>query len=187
MTSAVRVPPAVMIETDGTVSILSQQADVGVNPWTTYCRIVADELGVPLKDVHIKAFDECGFLLMTPDGSCNLCSNGFIVRKAARQAKAMLLDLAATKFELAAEDLDIKDGVIFEKKNPENRKTIGEVAVIAMPGHNAVGTWTEPPVLAWAWHTQGIWGKPSKPGARAYAGKGILWRWKLIPRPARSR
>jgi xanthine dehydrogenase molybdenum-binding subunit len=155
---------AVMIETDGTVSIISQQADVGVNPWTAYCQIVADEVGVPYQDVHIKAFDEHGFILMTPDGSCNLCSNGFIVRKAARQAKAMLLDLAATKFELAAEDLEVKDGVIFEKKNPENRKTIGDVVVLAMPGHNAVGTWTEPPVLAWAWHTQGIWGEAYETG-----------------------
>ena len=105
---------AVLVENDGTVSIIAQHSDVGVNPWTAYCQIVADELGVPAKDVTIKPFDlDHGFALMSPDGSCNLCSNGFIVKKAAQNARRLLLDLALNHFEgLSVELLDIKDGFV---------------------------------------------------------------------------
>ena len=98
-------------------------ADVGVNPWTSYCQIVADELGVPVEDVTVKPFDSDQiFSLMSPDGSCNLCSNGFIVRKAAQKARALLLDLALNSFEgLTVEDLDIRDRFVFERKILETR------------------------------------------------------------------
>jgi CO/xanthine dehydrogenase Mo-binding subunit len=157
---------AVWIENDGSVSIVAHHPDVGVNPWTTYCQIVADELGVPVEDVTIKPFDgDQIFALMSPDGSCNLCSNAFIVRKAARKAKAMLLDLALNSFEgLSADDLDLKDRYVFEKRNPENKKPIKDIAVLSMPMHNAVGTWTEPPIVAWAWHQHGIWGDAMETG-----------------------
>lgn len=151
---------AVFIENDGSVSIVGQHSDVGVNPWTPYCQVVADELGVPVEDVTLKYFDSDQiFSLMSPDGSCNLVSNAFIVRKAARKAKELLLDLALNFFEgLDVEDLDVKDGFVFEKKNPKNKKPIKDVAVLAMPMHNAVGTFTEPPIVGWAFHNHGIWG-----------------------------
>ncbi|MBW1717575.1 MAG: xanthine dehydrogenase family protein molybdopterin-binding subunit, partial [Deltaproteobacteria bacterium] len=157
---------AVWIENDGTVSIVAQHSDIGVNPWTAYCQIVADELGVPVENVTIKPFDgDQMFALMSPDGSCNLCSNGFIVRKAARKARAMLLDLALNFFDgLNVEDLDIKDGFVFEKRNPDNKKPIKDIALLAMPMHNAVGTWTEPPLMGWAWHQQGLWNEALETG-----------------------
>ena len=112
---------AVMIENDGTVSIIGQHSDIGVNPWTAYCQIVADELGVRYEDVNIKPFNlDHGFALMSPDGSCNLCSNGNVLRKAVQKAKRMLLELAAQKLEGAkADELDIKDSVIYMKAAPE--------------------------------------------------------------------
>ena len=157
---------AVWIENDGTVSIVSNHSDVGVNPWTTYCQVVADELGVPVEDVTIKPFDgDHIFALMSPDGSCNLCSNAFIVRKAARKARALLLDQALNFFEgLSAEDLDIRDRFVFEKNNPENKKPIKDVTAMAMPMHNAVGIWTEAPIVGWAWHQHGIWGDAMETG-----------------------
>jgi CO/xanthine dehydrogenase Mo-binding subunit len=123
-------------------------------------------LGVPVEDVTLKYLDSDQiFSLMSPDGSCNLCSNGFIVRKAAQKARALLLDLALNFFEgLDAESLDIQDGFVFEKANPENRKSIKDIAVLAMPMHNAVGTWTEAPIVGWAWHNHGIWGDALETG-----------------------
>ena len=35
---------------------------------------------------------------------------------------------------------------------------------MAVPMLNAVGIWTEPPVLDWAWHTQGLWGHALETG-----------------------
>jgi xanthine dehydrogenase molybdenum-binding subunit len=157
---------AVWIENDGTVSIVAQHSDIGLNPWTTYCQVVADELGVPVEDVTLKYADSDQiFSLMSPDGSCNLCSNAFIVRKAAQNARAQLLDLALNSFEgLKVEDLDIKDRFVFEKANPQNRKALKDLTVLSMPMHNAVGTWTQPPIVGWAWHNHGIWGDAMETG-----------------------
>lgn len=157
---------AVMIENDGTVSIIGEQSDIGLNPWTAYCQIVADELGVRYEDVNIKPFNlDHGFALMSPDGSCNLISNGNIVREGAKKAKKMLLELAAQKFEgVKAEELDVKDGVIYVKAAPEKRKAIKEVVAKAMPMCNAVAFWSEPPVIAWAWYNQGLWGQAIETG-----------------------
>jgi CO/xanthine dehydrogenase Mo-binding subunit len=156
---------AVLIQNDGSVSIIAQHSDVGVNPWTAYMQIVADELGVRYEDIEINAFDlNVGFALMSPDGSCNLGSNGFVVKKAAQKARRMLMDQAAEKFGLPAEALDMKDSIIFEKANPQNCKPLKDVVKMAVPMLNAVGIWTEPPVLDWAWHTQGLWGHALETG-----------------------
>lgn len=156
---------AVLIQNDGSVSIIAQHSDVGVNPWTTYMQIVSDELGVRYEDIEINPFDlNVGFALMSPDGSCNLVSNGFVVKKAAQKARRMLLDLATDKFDLPAEALDIKNSVVFEKANKKNRMPLEEVVKMATPMLNAVGIWTEPPVLDWAWHTQGLWGMALETG-----------------------
>ncbi len=156
---------AVMFQNDGSVSIIAQHSDVGVNPWSTYMQIVADELGVRYEDIEINPFDlNVGFALMSPDGSCNLGSNGYVVKKAAQKARRMLLDCAAEKFELPAEDLDVKDSVVFEKANPNNSKPVKDIVVMAVPMLNAVTIWTEPSVIDWAWHTQGLWGQALETG-----------------------
>ena len=157
---------AVMVQNDGSVSIIAQHSDIGVNPWTAYCQIVADELGVRYEDVEINPFDlNQGFALMSPDGSCNLGSNGFVVKKAAQKAKRLLLDLASEKFGgLHADALDVKESVVFEKANPDNKMSIKDVVKMAIPMLNAVAIWTEPPVLGWAWHTQGLWGEALETG-----------------------
>jgi len=156
----------VMIENDGTATIIGQHADIGVNPWTAYCQIVADELGFRYEDVNIKPFSlDHGFALMSPDGSCNLCSNGNIVKKAARKTKKMLLELAAQKFEgVKPEELDIKDGVVYLKAAPEKRKTVKEIVSKAMPMNFSCVYWSEAPVIGWAWHNQGLWGEALSTG-----------------------
>jgi len=157
---------AVMIENDGSVSIIAQHADIGVNPWTTYCQIVADELGVRFDDVNIKPFElDSGFAMMSPDGSCNLVSNGNVVRKAAQKARRMLLELAATKFEdVKPDDLEVKDSMVFVKESPEKKMTIKEIVAKAMPMFDSCVFWTEAPIVAWAWHTQGLWGEALETG-----------------------
>ena len=157
---------AVLIENDGSVSIIGHQADVGVNPWSTYCQIVADEMNMLYEDVNIKTQDlDGGFALMSADGSCCLCSNGNVLRKAARKAKGMLLELAAQKFEdVEPTDLEIQGRQIQVKTDPTRRKTIKEIVKNAMPMFDSCVFWTEAPIIAWAWHTQGIWGNAISTG-----------------------
>ncbi len=131
---------AIMFErNDASVTIFGCRADVGVNAETAYCQIAADELGVPIESVRFKHQDDAGFYTMTPDTSTNLSINGWAVRNAARVLKQKLLETAVapravtqlTSFppafpDLEPEALDVKDGVIFEKANPENSMTIAD-------------------------------------------------------------
>jgi CO/xanthine dehydrogenase Mo-binding subunit len=157
---------AVMIENDGSVTIIGQHVDIGPNPWTPLCQIVADEIGVPFESVRIKPWTvDTGFVLMSPDGSCNLVTNGNIVRKAAHKARQMLLELAAEEFEVAnSEELDIRDGIIFVMADPTKSKPIREVVARSMPMHCSGAFWTQPPIIGWAWHNQGIWGQADETG-----------------------
>jgi CO/xanthine dehydrogenase Mo-binding subunit len=157
---------AVMIENDGSVTIIGQHVDIGPNPWTPLCQIVADEIGVPFESVRIKPWTvDTGFVLMSPDGSCNLVTNGNIVRKAAYKAKQLLLELAAEKFEVASpEELGIQDGIIFMKTDPSKAKPVREIVARAVPMHVSSAFWTQPPIIGWAWHNQGIWGQANETG-----------------------
>ena len=155
-----------MMHADGTVDILAQKSDVGLNAMTTHCQIVAEEMGLRLEDVNFRFFEEVGFQMMTPDGSCNLCVDAYATAEAARKAKKKLLVYATTPITLLEveypaafpgkkpEDLDVKDSMIFVKDNPEEKVPVAEVvkrATLEQLG-------TRAPLFEWAWHRQGRYG-----------------------------
>jgi CO/xanthine dehydrogenase Mo-binding subunit len=168
---------------DGTATILGCRADGGQNAETTYCQIAADELGFRVEDVRFKHQDDAGFFTMTPDTSTNLSINGWAVRHAARMLKQKLLETAVSprgKTQLAsyppafpqkrAEELDIKDGVIFEKAHPANRMTVADFVgpsgaqgplmspigepILAGKEGLAFPLRMTPPMFEHAWHVQ---------------------------------
>jgi CO/xanthine dehydrogenase Mo-binding subunit len=144
---------AVAILKDGTASVVARHADGGWNPATAHCRIVADELGLKYQDVNHRAFEDPGFDMRAGGGSLGINYNALPLIRAARKVKQMLLEYAVnprqpTGFGVYVpnpkpapaffpnkkpEELDIKDGIIFEKANPSNKKTVAEVA--------ATGSW----------------------------------------------
>jgi CO/xanthine dehydrogenase Mo-binding subunit len=131
---------AIYIErNDGTATILGCRCDIGVNAETAYCQVAADELGMRIEDVRYKGQIDAGFFTMTPDTSTGLTINCAAVRSCARILKQRILELAVspravtqlTGFPPAfpdkqPEDLDIKNSVIFEKSNPDNKMTLAD-------------------------------------------------------------
>jgi CO/xanthine dehydrogenase Mo-binding subunit len=126
---------------DGTANILGMRCDIGLNAETAYCQIAADELGMKVEDVFYRPHIDSGFFAMTPDSSTNLSVNGFAVRNAARLLKSKILDVAtrprgvtsrgsfAPAFPgMKPEDLDIKDSVIFVKRDPSIRMSMADLA-----------------------------------------------------------
>jgi len=168
---------------DGTATILGCRADIGVNAETAYCQVAADELGMRVQDIRYKAQIDAGFFAMTPDTSTNLSINAAVVRNCARLLKQRVLELAVaprghtplSSFPPAfpgkkAEELDIKDSIIFEKANPANKisladfigpsggmgpltSIIGEPALSGKGGLNYPVRLT-PPLFEYAWHIQ---------------------------------
>jgi CO/xanthine dehydrogenase Mo-binding subunit len=166
-----------MIQPDGTVNIIGIRADVGVNAETTYCQIIAEEMGMRPGDVFFRQQDDAYLPLMTPDGSCNLTTNGYLMQKLGRMARQKLLEMATTQVNVieydvpaafpgySAEDLDIRESVIFVKADPSIRKSVAEVALdirgSIMRNKNdyaAIQHTSHPPVYVWAWHRQGRFG-----------------------------
>jgi len=168
---------ALMIQADGSANIIGLRSDVGVNAETAYCQIVAEELGMKAEDVFFRQGDDTHLPLMTPDGSCNLATNGYLMQKLGRLAKQKLLELATTEFNVieydvppafpgfAPGDLDVKDSVVFVRADPSNNKTVEEV-VKDLNGsimrnkldYAAIQHTSHAPVYVWAWHRQGRFG-----------------------------
>ena len=168
---------ALMLQQDGSASIIAIRADIGVNAESTYCAIVAEELGMRYEDVFFRQQDDVHLPLMTPDGSCNLTTNGYVVKKIAKKARQKLLELAVTKIdaldrEIEAafpgyqpEDLDIEDSVIYVKADPTVRKSVADVvrdvqgSFVNKHRYGAIQNTTHEPDYVWAWHRQGALGK----------------------------
>jgi xanthine dehydrogenase YagR molybdenum-binding subunit len=125
-------PPStamVKINYDGSVNLVMGASDLGTGTKTVMSMIVAEELGVPLKDVEITSADtETTFFTNPSGGSKTVPSDGPAARSAAYDAKNKLLKIAAKEMKIELKDLDIKEGVIFQKSNPENKLTIKEAA-----------------------------------------------------------
>ena len=185
---------SVLIQQDGSVSIIALRADIGVNAETTYCEVVAEELGMRVEDVFYRQQDGDHFALMTPDGSCNLTTNSYVLVKAARRVRQKLLELATSTVHLIKddpgmpgeippafpgmkpEDLDVKDSEIYVKADPSNKKTVGEVvkdvggSISFGLEYAGVQNTTHEPVYAWAWHRQGRYG--TEPGRHRLCRQG---------------
>jgi nicotinate dehydrogenase subunit B len=98
---------------DGTFAIYSGKVELGTGVATALTQIVADELGVPIQQVHIVMGDTS----RTPDqgvtaGSKTIQVAGPVLRRAAAEARRELLDRAADRLEVSPDDLTIRGGYI---------------------------------------------------------------------------
>lgn len=110
----------IKIEEDATVQLLCSTTEVGQGADTVLCQIVAEELGVSLEKVSRAIPDTA----VTPFDTSTTASRstfhmGNAVLMAARDAKNQVLQMAARMFEVNPEELDIKNNVIFPKKQPD--------------------------------------------------------------------
>ncbi|MBN1370155.1 MAG: xanthine dehydrogenase family protein molybdopterin-binding subunit [Dehalococcoidaceae bacterium] len=167
----------IAINKDGSVSLMAQVSDIGVNHRSACCQIAAEEMGIPYEKIAFlnKAHETVTFELEPPEGSAAFTALGWAVKRAAMQAKASLLEFVCSEFETSSgwgghprltrypaffpgkspEDLDIKDGVIYEVANPENKKTVAEVAArTGFGGLSAGSSGHAPGVFVWQFLAQ---------------------------------
>jgi CO/xanthine dehydrogenase Mo-binding subunit len=168
-----------MFQADGSVNIIALRSDIGLNAETAYCQIVAEELGMRTEDVFFRQQDDVYLPLMTPDGSCNMATNGYVMKKIAKLGKQKLLEIATSPAPLIEReipaafpglkpgDLDIKDSYVFERANPANRKSVRDVvkdckgSVILPREYAGIQNTSHEPVFVWAYHRQGRFGLES--------------------------
>jgi len=129
---------------NGKAAIIAVRSDMGIDTESGARLAVASEMGLKYEDTVIqeRRSDNTNFHFWQPGGSfgTNYITTQLIL--AARELKQKILEYAvrpkpglytsparvALFPNLKPEDLDIKDSMVFEKANSNNRKTVREVA-----------------------------------------------------------
>jgi 4-hydroxybenzoyl-CoA reductase subunit alpha len=120
---------------DGTINLLTGATDCGQGSDTVLCMIAAEELGVRLEDIDLKRVDTA-YTPVDPGsyGSRVTILAGQATQRAARDAKRQLLESAAAAWKVKADDLEIKNGFLFQKSNPERGIPFDKLAKMACYG-----------------------------------------------------
>jgi xanthine dehydrogenase molybdenum-binding subunit len=125
----------------GKASIIALRCDMGIDTESGARQCVASELGLKYEDtvIHERRSDNSTFYFFPPGGSFGTPYVTTQLIQAAKELKQKILRNAvqpqpgdpekrAFYPNRRPEDLDIQDSMIFEKANPDNRRTIWEVA-----------------------------------------------------------
>ncbi len=129
----------VKVQASGKISIVTGIGTQGQGHFTSFAQIVADQLGVDVRNVEVVTGDTDQFYW----GAGTFASRGAVVagnavNEAARDVRQKVLRLAAEHFEAAEEDLELADGRARVKGVPERSISLGEMAVKANPLRGAV-------------------------------------------------
>jgi len=108
-----RLSQWVRLHRDGTVSIYSGKVEIGQGILTALAQIAAEELGLALGRIRMVAADTS----MSPDegvtsGSLSIQDSGAALRRACAQARALLLERAASRLGAALGALRVEDGSV---------------------------------------------------------------------------
>jgi carbon-monoxide dehydrogenase large subunit len=124
----------VVVETSGKVKVATGLTSQGQGHQTVFAQIVADELGVPIGDIEVVTGDtrRFGYAVGTFASRAAVMSGSAVVL-AARAARAKAIRVAAAALEAAPDDLEIVDGVVRIKGDPESGIALGTVAVLSNP------------------------------------------------------
>jgi CO/xanthine dehydrogenase Mo-binding subunit len=110
----------VKVDDFGKVTLISGTTEIGQGSETAMALIVAEELGVLHEDVSVINTDTD---VKPWDVGCHASRTTFIggnsALLAAREAKTKILDFAAGLLEAPAEELDIRDRMVFVKADPD--------------------------------------------------------------------
>jgi 4-hydroxybenzoyl-CoA reductase subunit alpha len=117
---------------DGSVNLLTGATDCGQGSDTVLTMIVAEELGLRYEDVQLQRVDTA-YTPVDPGsyGSRVTALAGQATQKAAQDAKKQLLEAGAKAWNVTAEEIEIRDSVVYLKKNPDKKMSFEKLAKIA--------------------------------------------------------
>src|SRR6185437_1329020 len=97
-------------------------------------QIAADEFGVPFEQVRVVVGDSDVVPPALTGGSRSATMAGGVTLHGARQLKGKVLDFAALLMEASARDLEITDGKVVVRGDPDSAISVEEVARQAASG-----------------------------------------------------
>ncbi len=132
------------METTGKVTVATGVGTQGQGHFTSFAQIVAEELGVDVRNIRVVTGDTAEFHW----GTGTFASRGAVVAgnaigAAARKVKEKALKLASEVLEAPVEELELRDGYVFVKGSDKS-VSLAELAIKANPLRGAVKPGTEP-------------------------------------------
>jgi xanthine dehydrogenase molybdenum-binding subunit len=133
---------ACLVLREGKLTIIGLRADFGMDTESAFRQCVASEAGLRYEATVIQQqrADAGAYIFWVPGGSMGISQTTPQLVIAARELKRKILDYAVRPRSgmmgpspamfpgKKAEELDVKDGFVFEKTNPSNKRTVQEVA-----------------------------------------------------------
>lgn len=132
----------VVVEQDGSMNVLSGSTDIGPGERTLMAMIAAETVGIPLEQTSITPYVDTDLTSNTAatNGSRQTNTAGWGMYEAGMDAKQQLLEWGAQLFvdsaaretpareiEVDVEELDVKDGFVFFKDDPDTKLPVGQV------------------------------------------------------------
>jgi carbon-monoxide dehydrogenase large subunit len=132
----------VRVGTNGKIIVCTGAAPQGQSHKTTLAQICADQLGVSPDDIDVVTGDTGAIAIGVGTFAARSAVNaGNAVHGAAVEVRNKALLLAASMLKVSVEKLELKDGVVYNTANPEQKKTFREVSIYAAgsPGYALPG------------------------------------------------
>jgi carbon-monoxide dehydrogenase large subunit len=126
-------PAHAVLETDGRITVHTQQVTHGQGHETTLAQVAADELGVAVSDIRIRFGDtrKAPFGLIGTGGSRSAAMAGGAVHLASGELRAAIADIAADLFEASRDDIVIEEGKVHVRGVPARSLGLAEIAAEA--------------------------------------------------------
>jgi CO/xanthine dehydrogenase Mo-binding subunit len=142
----------VTIESSGKVNVATGVGTQGQGHFTSFAQIVAEQLGVDVRDVSLVSGDTAQFHW----GTGTFASRGAVVAANAIHAasgivRKKILELASEVLETPEEELEIEDGEVRVADIPRQSISLADLATQANPLRGAVEPGTEPGLEATAY------------------------------------
>jgi nicotinate dehydrogenase subunit B len=107
------------IDANGLVTVYSGRVELGTGVETAIVQIAAEELDVPVGRVTILQGDTAHTVDQGASvGSTTVSRGGAEIRRAAAEARQALVALAAERLGVPAEELTVKDGIVYVASDP---------------------------------------------------------------------
>ncbi len=138
---------------NGKVTISTGYTSQGQGHYTTFAQIVADQLGVAVKDVKVITGDTGYFSW----GAGTFASRGIVVagsatHLAAKKVHDKALELACKILNAPVEELELADGVARMINHPEQSISLGDLAARSNPQRGTMEPGTDPGLEAVAYY-----------------------------------
>ncbi len=118
----------IAVNANGTVNAYFGKMDMGHGLFVAIGQIVAEELDVPFKAVTVFMGDTATSVNQGgASGSTGIQFGGKQMRMAAAEARRVLVEMAAAKLSLPADQLTVTDGVVHSKSDASKKTSYGEL------------------------------------------------------------